>query len=107
MRQHVLKLAEESEFRPGIGDRHALVRQQELGHRPALSLCSDEIGYGNAHVIEENLVGVVLSVDRHDRLDRDPRRFHVDEQRSEEHTSELQSLMRSSYAVFCLKKKKK
>src|SRR3546814_1044598 len=26
--------------------------------------------------------------------------------RSEEHTSELQSLMRSSYAVFCLKKKK-
>src|SRR3546814_10622685 len=30
----------------------------------------------------------------------------VAEQRSEEHTSELQSLMRISYAVFCLKKKK-
>src|SRR3546814_7860216 len=29
-----------------------------------------------------------------------------DQQRSEEHTSELQSLMRISYAVFCLKKKK-
>src|SRR3546814_1723596 len=29
---------------------------------------------------------------------------HPDEPRSEEHTSELQSLMRSSYAVFCLKK---
>src|SRR3546814_6130835 len=29
------------------------------------------------------------------------------EERSEEHTSELQSLMRISYAVFCLKKKKK
>src|SRR3546814_2122083 len=29
----------------------------------------------------------------------------VDEDRSEEHTSELQSLMRISYAVFCLKKK--
>src|SRR3546814_6344310 len=28
------------------------------------------------------------------------------EDRSEEHTSELQSLMRISYAVFCLKKKK-
>src|SRR3546814_3490986 len=28
------------------------------------------------------------------------------DQRSEEHTSELQSLMRISYAVFCLKKKK-
>src|SRR3546814_1006236 len=30
----------------------------------------------------------------------------IDENRSEEHTSELQSLMRISYAVFCLKKKK-
>src|SRR3546814_9886012 len=29
-----------------------------------------------------------------------------EERRSEEHTSELQSLMRISYAVFCLKKKK-
>src|SRR3546814_1266015 len=32
-----------------------------------------------------------------------PRYAHI---RSEEHTSELQSLMRISYAVFCLKKKK-
>src|SRR3546814_1403205 len=31
----------------------------------------------------------------------------LDRRRSEEHTSELQSLMRISYAVFCLKKKKK
>src|SRR3546814_6604059 len=31
---------------------------------------------------------------------------HIHPQRSEEHTSELQSLMRISYAVFCLKKKK-
>src|SRR3546814_3996774 len=30
----------------------------------------------------------------------------IDAERSEEHTSELQSLMRTSYAVFCLKKKK-
>src|SRR3546814_10479467 len=30
----------------------------------------------------------------------------IDAGRSEEHTSELQSLMRISYAVFCLKKKK-
>src|SRR3546814_2187687 len=30
----------------------------------------------------------------------------VRDERSEEHTSELQSLMRISYAVFCLKKKK-
>src|SRR3546814_5351206 len=35
---------------------------------------------------------------------RDPATFRLI--RSEEHTSELQSLMRISYAVFCLKKKK-
>src|SRR3546814_10343142 len=34
-------------------------------------------------------------------------RYRLDEKRSEEHTSELQSLMRISYAVSCLKKKKK
>src|SRR3546814_7708365 len=45
--------------------------------------------------------------------DRDMRRVEQDEiagrlraRRSEEHTSELQSLMRISYAVFCLKKTK-
>src|SRR3546814_7087374 len=35
-----------------------------------------------------------------------PRRHRQRLARSEEHTSELQSLMRLSYAVFCLKKKK-
>src|SRR3546814_2593659 len=37
---------------------------------------------------------------------RSPRSWFQDVGRSEEHTSELQSLMRISYAVFCLKKKK-
>src|SRR3546814_9219121 len=42
--------------------------------------------------------GVVNEIDAHT--------LHVAERdRSEEHTSELQSLMRNSYAVFCLKKK--
>src|SRR3546814_8737092 len=44
-------------------------------------------------------------------IDRPSRRqstlAHSPEPRSEEHTSELQSLMRISYAVFCLKKKNK
>src|SRR3546814_2454125 len=35
------------------------------------------------------------------------RPYHPGAKRSEEHTSELQSLMRISYAVFCLKKQKK
>src|SRR3546814_4738851 len=45
-------------------------------------------------------VGAVLTVAHHRRH----RRIRIDD-RSEEHTSELQSLMRISYAVFCLKKK--
>src|SRR3546814_5273273 len=39
--------------------------------------------------------------------DRDQEHRRGNSRRSEEHTSELQSLMRISYAVFCLKKKKK
>src|SRR3546814_7867817 len=39
-------------------------------------------------------------------IGRITRCVHSGNQRSEEHTSELQSLMRISYAVFCLKKKK-
>src|SRR3546814_4744617 len=40
-----------------------------------------------------------------DRAGDQPRPFDEPIGRSEEHTSELQSLMRISYAVFCLKKK--
>src|SRR3546814_3473082 len=40
-------------------------------------------------------------------LGRQRTRRSVEALRSEEHTSELQSLMRNSYAVFCLKKKTK
>src|SRR3546814_5306570 len=48
------------------------------------------------------LVAVSHLVDPHALLEIDAVAY-----RSEEHTSELQSLMRISYAVFCLKKKKK
>src|SRR3546814_1086470 len=47
---------------------------------------------------------------RRKRWNIPPQRLHIQivrhQQRSEEHTSELQSLMRISYAVFCLKNKK-
>src|SRR3546814_6662518 len=43
--------------------------------------------------------GLTFTVGQHNN-------FQGLEERSEEHTSELQSLMRISYAVFCLKKKK-
>src|SRR3546814_7557456 len=50
----------------------------------------------------------VQSISAEDTFERDLTlyEFEADIRRSEEHTSELQSLMRISYAVFCLKKKK-
>src|SRR3546814_3137783 len=46
--------------------------------------------------------GPIQNNNRHRRRAKGP----AGDMRSEEHTSELQSLMRISYAVFCLKKKK-
>src|SRR3546814_20902624 len=48
-----------------------------------------------------------VSSDFHQRRDHNPFDVLCQRKRSEEHTSELQSLMRISYAVFCLKKKNK
>src|SRR3546814_17395971 len=54
-------------------------------------------------VMPSLLKGVAAAVAKKAGLDA---AFASDLERSEEHTSELQSLMRISYAVFCLKKKK-
>src|SRR3546814_9402995 len=57
-----------------------------------------------ATVALEHALGQVRHHDRREDLQQLVRLAAL--QRSEEHTSELQSLMRISYAVFCLKKKK-
>src|SRR3546814_3859714 len=61
-----------------------------------------------AHQISVQLLDRALLLARASHLPLQPGRqpFHERIQRSEEHTSELQSLMRISYAVFCFKKKK-
>src|SRR3546814_5231584 len=56
---------------------------------------------GDMHAV----LGIFLGEDLGEGAHHDPR--IVERLRSEEHTSELQSLMRISYAVFCLKKKNK
>src|SRR3546814_3681823 len=62
----------------------------------------DEKGnYGITNFFWDRLFGTFY--ERHERKEKSPTVFNL---RSEEHTSELQSLMRISYAVFCLKKKK-
>src|SRR3546814_4711267 len=66
------------------------------------------------HDVAERVVPHMAHVDAARRIGKHlehvvfrPGRIDLDlETRSEEHTSELQSLMRISYAVFCLKKKK-
>src|SRR3546814_347110 len=86
-----------------LGDVFVYLREGELRSRireliraelaKAWSAC--EAGSGPMVVVGHSMGGEILI----DML-QDP------QGRSEEHTSELQSLMRSSYAVFCLKKKK-
>src|SRR3546814_8065064 len=62
---------------------------------------------GDAFVLHDQRYMQPLARDRFMVRVRAPRpSTALDEMRSEEHTSELQSLMRISYAVFCLKKKK-
>src|SRR3546814_7705008 len=69
----------------------------------------------SSDVCSSDLEGRLLRVDRPAdalvsgavrHVERDLGAEFADGYRSEEHTSELQSLMRISYAVFCLKKKK-
>src|SRR3546814_2964574 len=59
-------------------------------------------------VQERRVVGQrpIVQRARHPAAERHGTAVHIDLFRSEEHTSELQSLMRISYAVFCLKKNK-
>src|SRR3546814_10829711 len=61
---------------------------------------SDSSGSGSVGASSRSMWRKSLKTNK-SRIDRG------DQMRSEEHTSELQSLMRNSYAVFCLKQKSK
>src|SRR3546814_9872634 len=61
-----------------------------------------------APIVSASMSGVIVFLISIDSTSSDGMVSSATERtRSEEHTSELQSLMRISYAVFCLKKKKK
>src|SRR3546814_2402407 len=73
--------------------------------RMANGLADSEAAPEQRHHLGAGIVGAFArfgNMDRPALVGGDPCRLP----RSEEHTSELQSLMRISYAVFCLKKKK-
>src|SRR3546814_10076084 len=85
----------------GLGQRLAADRHRlKIDVRVAVVLRVDRqrlaIGHGQFRLLEQRAADRIFARRRGDRIER-----------SEEHTSELQSLMRISYAVFCLKKKKK
>src|SRR3546814_6975713 len=56
------------------------------------------------HVQRQRLAGALAEARQH--IEHTRRNTGLEGQRTEEHTSELQSLMRLSYACFCLQKKK-
>src|SRR3546814_4787894 len=89
-----------------------------LSHRISADICKGST-LGQARIEINRTVGELLLMlirNSHDGIGPDTpsagRWIDVElpassiQRRSEEHTSELQSLMRTSYAVFCLKKKK-
>src|SRR3546814_9505634 len=71
---------------------------------------SESAGEVTFHVAQDVATHIVRQTNERECLDRLRAACQctnmVHQGRSEEHTSELQSLMRISYAVFCLKKKK-
>src|SRR3546814_9958961 len=73
-----------------------------LGQHIELRSVAFECGAFVEHLAEHGLDGDDLAPDHQLAAE-----LLLQPRRSEEHTSELQSLMRISYAVFCLKKKKK
>src|SRR3546814_4673630 len=92
-----------------------LFRQREELSRRRIERADDRLADAvPGHVEEAAGAAGRLDLPRHlpapRRIVAPQQRRHVDDReagRSEEHTSELQSLMRISYAVFCLKKKQK
>src|SRR3546814_8375561 len=84
------------------GQRVLIATGQDLGRTLPGELS------GVQHTKEAAVLGFTVDRTRTAGLQESDRRLDrgVVQARSEEHTSELQSLMRISYAVFCLKKKK-
>src|SRR3546814_4375258 len=86
---------------------HDAVRQRQHGDLPLQQLVDGslaQLGEGLQRAFQvvalaEQRLGLLIG-------SRDHQSHRPAAPRSEEHTSELQSLMRSSYAVFCLKNKK-
>src|SRR3546814_9824973 len=81
------------------GDYHTLVRVSVQGRDGERSVAGTLFSNRTPRLVE--MFGIKVEADLEGNM------LYIVNERSEEHTSELQSLMRTSYAVFCLKKKHK
>src|SRR3546814_10378353 len=94
-------------FKPRLANCHIYV----IGTMPAMEIVDQRLEDGRL------VIGILVAGKRHELVwpmpdgvkmvetERGSFIKNGDGYRSEEHTSELQSLMRTSYAVFCMKKK--
>src|SRR3546814_6387088 len=99
----------------GHEDQHMRLDKIAIGHNPPydvnviveVSVGSDPVKYELDKESGALFVDRFLHTAMHYPVNYGFIPHTLSEDRSEEHTSELQSLMRISYAVFCLKQKKK
>src|SRR3546814_2563230 len=89
-----------SDIAAGACRMHSTAR----GARPAQAILVDQRANARDGAISNNLLQISRAVDAPAEPPHGCAHERTVHPRSEEHTSELQSLMRISYAVFCLKK---
>src|SRR3546814_9910115 len=85
----------------GCGLGAAIAAMERTSGRPVIWATAQYLSYANPPSIMD--IDVTIAVEGR-QITQARAVGHVGNRRSEEHTSELQSLMRNSYAVFCLKK---
>src|SRR3546814_1171920 len=89
----------------GFGRRQLCRRMMEVGLRRRLDTVDAGTEFGDVEIDLENALLRPQCFDQDRVAGFDAFAKITAARRSEEHTSELQSLMRISYAVFCMKKK--
>src|SRR3546814_10481773 len=106
LQHHAERLVQQHRLLAEQGDRCRDLLRREHALRVAFEPVDP---VDRAQHFGDQRIGAAFADILHDALDdviaaREDQRLELVQLRSEEHTSELQSLMRISYAVFCLKK---
>src|SRR3546814_6056642 len=95
----------DNEDRFGTAQTQVLASGEKLGRENCLGLAYDSVHGAVGRELAPDIVRLLILTEGKLRSTQVAQRLSKCKMRSEEHTSELQSLMRISYDVFCLKKK--